>query len=219
MEGAVTDGPSLSEEAMSPKRLIPGLVMMLLLVGALPASRPAWAATDPGTFMSDLGNQILGIITDKQLTPVQRKDQFKSLADSAFDVPKIAQFVLGRYWRTASDQQKRDFSAAFEDYMINVYWSRFNSYNGETLKVGSAKDEGNGTILVTTDILRPDTGQPPVKVSWSIVKNGDGYKIRDASLEGVSQALTYRDEFSSIIERNGGSVDALVTQLKERAKN
>jgi phospholipid transport system substrate-binding protein len=127
--------------------------------------------------------------------------------------------VLGRYWRTASDQQKKDFTAAFEDYMINVYWSRFNSYNGETLRVASAQDEGNGTILVTTDIFRPETGNPPVKVSWSIVKNADGFKIRDASLEGVSQALTYRDEFASIIERNGGSVDALITQLKERAKS
>jgi phospholipid transport system substrate-binding protein len=218
MEDAVTDGPSSPEEAMSPKRLLTGLAL-LLLVGVLPAPRPALAATDPGIFMSDLGNQILGIITDKQLTPVQRKDQFKSLADSAFDVPKIAQFVLGRYWRTASDQQKKDFVGSFEEYMINVYWSRFNSYNGETLRVGSTKDEGNGTILVTTDILRPDTGQPPVQVSWSIIKNADGFKIRDASLEGVSQALTYRDEFASIIERNGGSVDALITQLKERAKS
>jgi phospholipid transport system substrate-binding protein len=204
---------------MSPTRLLPGLALLLLLVGVVPSPRPAWAAPDPSAFMTDLGNQILGIITDKQLTPDQRKQQFKSLADSAFDVPKIAQFVLGRYWRGASDQERTQFSEAFQDYMIQVYWSRFTSYNGETLKVASTQDEGNGTILVTTEIFRPETGQPPVKVSWSIIKSGDQFKIRDASLEGVSQALTYRDEFASIIERNGGSVAALISQLKERAKS
>ncbi len=98
--------------------------------------------------MSDLGNQDLLRDRHRQAKrpPVQRKDQFKSLADGAFDVPKIAQFVLGRYWRSASDQDKQQFVEAFEDYMINVYWSRFTSYNGETLRVSSAKDEGNGNV-------------------------------------------------------------------------
>jgi phospholipid transport system substrate-binding protein len=50
------------------------------------------------------------------------------------------------------------------------------------------------------------------------VKRDNNFKIRDASLEGVSQALTYRDEFASIIERNGGKVSALIAQLNERAK-
>ncbi|HUB97017.1 MAG TPA: ABC transporter substrate-binding protein [Stellaceae bacterium] len=202
---------------MSRTRLLAGLALLLLVVGVVPVPRAALAApADPGAFMSDLGNQILGLITNKQLSADQRRAQFKTLAESAFDVPKIAQFVLGRYWRTATDQEKTQFTQAFEDYMVNVYWSRFTSYNGETFKVASTQDEGNGTTLVTTDIMRPTSGQPPVKVSWDIVKIGGQYKIRDASLEGVSQAITYRDEFSSIIERNGGSVAGLITQLKQR---
>ena len=70
---------------------------------------------------------------------------------------------------------------------------------------------------MTTQILRT-SGQPPIKVNWSVVKSGDGFKIEDASLEGVSQAITYHDEFGSIIERNGGQVSALTNQLNARAK-
>ncbi len=182
------------------------------------ASAPSRAAaSDPTSFMNDLGTHVLQIINDKAAPEAQRRQQFRELCEQAFDVPKISRFVLGRYWLSANDDQKKQFGAAFETYMVNVYWSRFTGYNGETFKVTGTQNEGNGTILVTTQVMRP-SGQPPVSVDWSVVKAGDGFKIEDASLEGVSQALTYRDEFASIIERNGGQVSALIDQLNARAK-
>jgi phospholipid transport system substrate-binding protein len=201
---------------MRPFRL-PRLALALLAALALYAG-PAAAQGDPRAFMTDMGNHVLKIINDKQTPEAQRKQEFQQTVEKAFDISKIAQFALGRYWKTASDEEKQQFAKAFETYMIQVYWSRFSSYNGESFKVTGSQDEGNGTSVVTTDVLRPGTGQPPVKVSWSLTKSGDTYKIRDASLEGVSQALTYRDEFASIIERGGGKVSALIDQLNERAK-
>src|SRR5579885_208128 len=195
------------------RRLVP-FVLILLVTIATPQSSRAQSG-DATQFMANLGDRVLAIVNDKQTPEAQRKQQFRQLAEDAFEIPKIGRFVLGRYWRSANDEQKKQFIEAFENYMLQVYWSRFSSYNGERFKVDGQRDEGNGTILVTTEILRPNSGQPPVKVSWSIVKQGGGFKIRDASLEGVSQALTYRDEFASIIERNGGKVSALINQLKE----
>ena len=191
--------------------------LVLLAALALNAS-PAAAQGDPRAFMTDMGTHVLKIINDKNSPEAQRKKEFQQLVENAFDIPKIAQFVLGRYWRTASDDEKQRFGQAFETYMIQVYWSRFTSYNGESFKVTGSQDDGGGTVSVATDLLRPESGQPPVKVSWSLAKSGGSYKICDASLEGVSQALTYRDEFSSIIERNGGKLSALIDQLNERAK-
>ncbi len=193
-------------------------VLLLLPVAFVPRVGHATAADDAGAYMTDLGNHVLSIINDKKTPEAQRKEQFRQLVDRAFEVPRIAQFVLGRYWRTASDTDKQHFTTAFETYMIQVYWSRFISYNGESFKVTSQKDEGNGTILVVTEVLRPGSGQPPIKIDWSMVKRGDVLKIQDASLDGVSQALTYRDEFASIIERNGGKISALIDQLNERTK-
>jgi ABC-type transporter MlaC component len=36
------------------------------------------------------------------------------------------------------------------------------------------------------------------------------------SIEGVSQALAYRDEFASIINRNGGHISALTDELRHK---
>ncbi len=201
---------------MHARRILSGLAFALLVL--LWGSTPDWAAaSDPASFMNDLGTRVLKIINDKVTPEAERKQQFRQLGEQSFDIPKITRFVLGRYWRSANDDEKKKFGDAFETYMLQVYWSRFSSYNGESFKVMGTQDEGNGTILVTTQILRT-SGQPPIKVDWSVVKSGDGFKIEDASLEGVSQALTYRDEFGSIIERNGGQVSALTNQLNARAK-
>jgi phospholipid transport system substrate-binding protein len=194
------------------------LALVLLMVLALHAS-PAAAQGDPRAFMTDMGNHLLRIINDRSTPEAQRRADFQTLGESAFDIPRIAQFSLGRYWRAATDDQKQRFIKAFEIYMVAVYWSHFSSYSGESFKVTGAQDEGNGTTDVTTDILRPDANQPPVKLTWQLVKSGDSYKIRDADLEGISQAQTYRDEFSSILERNGGDVSALIAQLVDRAKS
>lgn len=200
------------------RRLLPRLALLLLLLSVLAPRTGHADAGDAGQFMMNLGNRVLEIINDRQTPESQRKQQFRQLAEDAFEIPKIAQFVLGRYWRTASDEEKKRFTDAFENYMVQVYWSRFSSYNGESFRVAGHRDEGSSTVLVTTEVLRPNTGLPPVKVSWSLVKRGDSFKICDASLEGVSQALTYREEFSSIIERSGGKVSALINQLNERTK-
>jgi phospholipid transport system substrate-binding protein len=204
------------EEPMRARRFL-STVALAGLVLLLAHARPAAAAADPAAFMNSLGTRVLQIINANATPEATRKQQFHQLAVSAFDVPKIARFVLGRYWLSANDQQKSQFTSAFETYMLQVYWSRFKSYDGETFKVSAVKDEGNGTILVTTQILRPNSGQQPVSINWNLAKSGDSFKIEDASLEGVSQALTYRDEFGSIIERNNGQLPPLIDQLNQRA--
>jgi len=197
----------------------PRLVVMMFLLMLAPFARATAADGDPSAFMQDIGNHVLTIMSDRDRAEAARKDEFVKLCEQAFDVPKIAQFVLGRYWRTATDDEKKQYIAAFETHMIQVYWTYFSGYHGETFRIKAQRDEGNGTILVTTEILRGETGLPPVAVTWSLVKQGDSYKIRDASLEGVSQALTYRDEFGAIIERSGGGVLSLIKQLNDRAKS
>ena len=62
------------------------------------------------------------------------------------------------------------------------------------------------------------TGQPPAKVIWQVARQPNGYKITDVMIEGISQAITYREEFSSVIGLYGGQVSALTQQLREKAK-
>jgi phospholipid transport system substrate-binding protein len=186
----------------------------LLLLGAVPA-RPAAAADDAASFISSTADKVLRLARNQQLPQAEFKKQLHAIADEDFDTPRIAQFVLGRYWRTASEADRQQFIQAFEDYMVSVYANRFRQYSGANFKVTGQRQEGN-TALVTTEIDQGN-GKPPAKVFWQLGKTSNGYKITDVSIEGVSQAVTYRQEFSSVLEQKGGQISALTQSLRQKA--
>jgi phospholipid transport system substrate-binding protein len=192
-------------------RLLPllGLVIVVAFLA------PARAADDAAGFIAQTGNSVLQLARDQSLSPAQFKQRLRTIALQDFDAPRIAQFVLGRYWRSANDTERQQFVQAFEDYMVQVYATRFRQYSGAQFKVTGQHADGN-TAMVTTEIERPN-GEPPAKVIWQVNKGADGYKITDVTIEGISQAVTYRQEFSAVIQQHDGQVSALTEQLRQKA--
>jgi phospholipid transport system substrate-binding protein len=187
---------------------------VLLLVALVP--RLSVAAGDPSALLSDVSSRVLQLIDDKQRPDAERLQDFTKLVGETFDVPKIARFVLGQNWRTASDDERQQFTAAFQTYLIQVYWGRFNQYNGQSFKVIGQRAQSDALTVVSSQIVQPSG--PPVKVDWTVTKEGDAFKIIDVSIEGVSQVLTYRQEFASIIAQNDGHVSALIAELNKKIK-
>jgi phospholipid transport system substrate-binding protein len=191
-------------------RLLPVLGLMIAFVAA-----PAVAAEDAGSFIATTAAAVLDLARDKNLSQDEFKQHLRTIADRDFDTPRIAQFVLGRYWRSATEDERQQFVHAFESYMVQVYATRFRQYSGAQFKVTGQRQEGNAT-MVTTEIDRPN-GEAPAKVIWQVAKASDGFKITDVSIEGISQAVTYRQEFSSVIEQHNGEISALTAQLVQKA--
>jgi phospholipid transport system substrate-binding protein len=174
------------------------------------------AADDAANFVSHAADSVLALARDKSISQDEFKKRLRTIAEQDFDVPRIARFALGQYWRTASETDRQQFVDAFEDYMVQVYATRFRQYSGANFKVMGQRQEGNAT-MVTTQIAQAP-GQQPAKVIWQIARQPNGYKITDVAIEGISQAVTYREEFSSVIAQHGGQVSGLTQHLREKAK-
>ena len=183
-----------------------------LIVGALAPAILA-AAADPAAVINNLGNRALEVL-GKNTTPAQRVARFHELFRQDFDVPGIARFVLGRYWKTATPEQQDEFTKLFEDYIALFYSSQLSAYSGETLKVIGSRADPEGAI-VASEIIRP-AGAPPVKVEWHLTDQHGTYKIRDVAVYGISMAVTQRSEFASVIQRHGGEVEGLLTLLRQK---
>ena len=188
------------------------LTGFIMIVGAFGA--PAiLAAADPAAVINNLGNRALEVL-GKNATPAQRVARFHDLFREDFDVPGIARFVLGRYWKTATPEEQQEFVKLFEDYIALVYSNQLAAYSGETLKVTGSRTSAEEAI-VASEISRP-TGSPPVKVDWHLTDRNGTYKISDVWVDGISMAVTQRSEFASVIQRNGGQVAGLIAQLREK---
>ena len=132
-----------------------------------------------------------------------------------FDLPKIARSVLGRYWQGTSDTERQQFADAFADYMAQMYSARFADYNAQSFHVIKQRAESETTTVVSTEITYLATGQP-INVDWSVAKTLDSYKVTDISAGGASLTRAQREEFSSAVQRSGGSVSSLIQRLRSK---
>jgi phospholipid transport system substrate-binding protein len=186
-----------------------------LILGILMPARPAAAAADPAAVITNLGNQALEVL-GKNVNANTRVARFRQLFSEDFDVPGIARFVLGRYWRVATPAQQQDFVTLFANYIALAYSDRLAEYSGETLRVTGSRAAPDGSV-VSSEIVRPN-GAPPAKIDWLLTQHDGAYKISDVIVEGVSMAVTQRSEFASVIQRNGGQVQGLITALRQKTE-
>ena len=196
------------------RRLFPAILWLLIGSASLTTASNAVAA-DASVFMNKLWDQTVEVLSKKSPS-AERLARFRQLFQADFDVPGIARFVLGRYWRSASEQEQQEYLKLFEDYVVFVYGTRLSSFNGETFKVRGSRTDDSGTI-VSTDIISPK-GEAPIKVDWRLITDHGSFRINDVIIEGISMLVTQRSEFASVIQRHGGQVGELLAMMRERTK-
>lgn len=196
---------------MAFRRLILRIVVVLGFIGF---SAPAFAGGGADDFISELGEQAIKVLQGSA-NQEGRKTEFERLFTGYFDTDQIGRTALGRFWRQTTPEQQAEYQILFKRYIIDVYSTRFSGYSGQKFVVSGQKNVERGEILVSSQIVSQD-GSPPINVDWRI-SNKSGYKITDVVVEGVSMLVTQRQEFSSIINGNGGKVEALLTLLRKKA--
>ena len=67
------------------------------------------------------------------------------------------------------------------------------------MKVDGTRPVSDQITIVLSQI--DHASGPPTKVEWRVRHDGNDYKIVDVEVEGVSMALTERDEFASAIQQ------------------
>ena len=200
---------------MFSKKVVLIIFLIFFLISPKQQFNYILAESDPGSYVMEMTTNAINTLTDKSISQNEKESQFGKLFDKNFDIPSISRFVLGKYWKQASLDQKKNFIKAFRNYIVKTYSSRFNEYSGEKLKLVNYKNEKNPKIfLVHTILERQDA--PVIKVDWRIGKKKDRFVILDIIIEGISLAITQRSEFVSVIDQNEGSVDQLISLLKEK---
>lgn len=182
----------------------------------VPGFRPAGAAGDDpaAAFIGALGDRTIQVLRDKARTSfAEREAAFRELMVEGFDIPMVGRFVLGRHWRTASEEQRREYARVFVDFIVRVYASRFDSYGGERFTVEKVIPDESGDKIVRARIESP-AGGDPITIDFRVRPKEGGHKVIDVNVEGISMLHTHRVEFTSVINRKG--FDGLLRELRSR---
>jgi len=192
----------------------------VLAVAPTPFTAPAMAqsgARNAGAeqFVGIQAQRALTILSQHRGDVASEKRLFHAFIDQVADVPRITYFVLGKYSRSISPPQQREFASVFREYASNVYESRLNEYHGETLKVTGSVARSPTDVIVQTLVSGGKLDQP-VAVSWRVIAEGGGWRVVDVQVDGVWLAITQQQDFVSTIDNAGGNVQVLIDQLKRQ---
>ncbi len=168
-------------------------------------------------FIESLAGEALTSLTIKEQPRPERVVKFRKLFHEYFAHKTIAAWVLGRYWRQATREQKQEYFKLFEELLVETYVDRFARYPNAELQVSNALGSGGRDVVVSSRLNRSD-GQPPVKVDWRLRAREGKYKVIDLIVEGLSMGQTQRSEFASVIRQNGGTVEGLLDELRKKIK-
>jgi phospholipid transport system substrate-binding protein len=188
--------------------------VLCLAVAALAA--PAQAADGPAAALIErASNEVIALIKAK--TGRAREEGIRSILVTYFDLPFMGQSALGTHWAATPAPQRERFLKAVVSAEARAYSERFGQYGGQTLAVGRVSTRPNGVTVVDSKLSQAN-GQPIV-IQWEVREAGQGPRITDVKIEGVSMVMTRRSDFNSYIQNHGGKVEPLIEELEKRAGN
>jgi phospholipid transport system substrate-binding protein len=192
-------------------------LMTVILCAAMTAGAAAAPSQAPDQFITHLSKEAISSLTQPQISGAEREKRFRALFTNNFDVPAIARFVLGLYWRRTTPEQRKEFVNLFEDFIVKSYAKQFGSYSGEGVTIKqTVKVSPTDSLVMST--LKPHDAPQPVRVDWRVHDMDSAYKIRDVLVEGISMSVTHRDEFAAVIRNSGGDVEGLLTALRNKVR-
>ena len=189
-------------------------VLLTALFAAM-FGRTAGATTTDGAvqLIEWLGQQAIAVLSRPAISLEEREAAFRALLRKGFNLDFIGRFVLGAAWRRATPEQRADYLELFGEFIVKTYAKRLGGYSGEAFVVLKSTVTGKKRdVIVKTRIDRPSG--PPLKATWRVRSFGDQDKIIDVSVEGVSMAVTQRQEFASVTRRSG--LEGLLQILRAR---
>jgi phospholipid transport system substrate-binding protein len=173
---------------------------------AAAAPQLALAANAAESYVGQIGNSVIEAANNGSVA------SFRTLLRQNADIPSIALFSLGQYRKNLPESAKAEYYQLVEQSISSVFAAHTSKLAGKTLTVSGSRSAPDSVIVASR---LEQAGGRSIPVLWRVVQRGGGYKIFDVSVDGVWLANTQKTSFTSVLQRNGGSVQALMDHLRK----
>jgi len=184
--------------------------------GVFPMSVAATAVT-PQALVEGLHGALIEVMRDaERLGAKGRFEKLRQPVVSSLDLEGMLKIAVGDHWVQASATEREKLLAAFRNFSVSSFASRFDGYSGERFETLGTEPGPRGTVLVRTRILGPTT--EPVPITYVVRQSAGEWQVIDILLEaGISELATRRSEYRAIL-KNGGMTE-LAAVLEQKALN
>jgi phospholipid transport system substrate-binding protein len=189
----------------------------LLMAGAFTHAAYAQEAS-PNEFVKTFSDSVLSEIKARKKELMADPAKLDALIDEKVmpnvDFKKMTQLVVGRSWRTATQEQRDEVTKQFRVLLVKTYSGALTQVGDQTLEVDKPRMRPEDTTGVVTSRVIQKNG-PPIDLAYRVEKVDNRWKIYDLSVLGLWLVDSYKAQFGPIL--SSGGMDALILSLK--AKN
>ena len=169
-------------------------------------------------FINSLSLEASNILSSK-LSEDEKIIRLKEIGEQAVDIEGVGLYTLGKYRKSLSDSQKKQYKELFKNYFLKSFSGRLVGYTDAKIAVLSEEIKNEKYTIVYSKLIGT-SDRPEVKIDWRVyTKDPENPLIRDLVIEGLSLARTQKEEFNSIIVNNNGNIEALFEVLKKFLEN
>jgi phospholipid transport system substrate-binding protein len=185
-----------------------------VLCAAFLCIAPAANAGPASDLIAKLNTVFIDVMQNaKALGYKGRYEKLEPALVEVYDFKEMTRVTTGRYWRSFTDDQKKQVVAAFHDLSIATYAARFDGFSGERFEILGEEPAPAGNLRVNNQIVQAN-GEP-IHIDYLLRQDDGKWRIIDVYLKSsVSELAVRRAEFTDILAKSG--FDGLIADLKAK---
>jgi phospholipid transport system substrate-binding protein len=171
--------------------------MVLSALAGAPMS--ARAATDPVDAIRRHDQDLQSLLKRYQPSNPAQRDTLKHMINEMFSFPELGRRSLGKTWATLKKSDQDTFLVVFRKAVESSSMKRLENYRADSTNYAASAGEGDKTT-VTATVYRNGKSS---RVVYKLFQQKGAWQAWDLILDDVSTLHTYKDQFTTILAKEG----------------
>ena len=191
---------------------VAGAIAFTLVSQSSQAQEPAGATAH--AFAEQVKNELIAVIKKRDsIVSDQGADKYydavEHVLDPVVDFNFIARGVMGKFAEGATPEQQAKFTEIFRRSLVATYANGMAGYVDHEIVVVPPKSEVGNARSVSVG-LEVRNGDSVNRLSFSLMKRTEDWKLTNMILNGVNFGLVLRSQFAQAMQKNNNNIDAVI---------
>jgi len=171
-------------------------------------------AESSSEYVEKIHEDIVFVVRAKQGVYEENPEEFIKAISFALqplvDFKRISRNVMGRYYKDANKEQIEKFNMVFKESLLETYSKTLAEFKDEEILVSSnVKKSPKGNREKVSLQIVTSTKIYPAVYDMYLNKQGQ-WKLINIVINGVNLGLTFRNQFYSLMEKEGNNLDLVI---------
>ena len=202
------------------------IILFLCILWNNTANAAVLSTEEARHWAQNKGEEIIAILSSEQ--GENKQNRLENILNHDIDLAHAAKFVIGKYWKSMTDEQKERYNTIFREYLKSSY----QSYNLEikkddiSFKIEKVVKNNDQVDVFCTIILKnlekkvDQESKGGISAVFVLVKNENTIQVRDLKIEESSLLISLRQRFYKMIhEDDDDEIDWFLDDLEASAKD